>query len=147
VTDGTFVQFLIRSLELLRRESPSAYLSVCRKLGARCVAISVGGEQAVVRSVRDRLEVVGGAPDVSARASAGWDVLKKLLDGERGLTEAIFADEILLEGPLDDLVAFYEGLLAYFQGAVRSPGFPLLLDELFGTLEGRPERERRRSAR
>lgn len=129
---GSFTSFLVRSLELLKVEAPAGYDLVCRRLGARCVAIEVDGEQLSVTNTDGVLDVKWGAHRAVATASASKATLKALLCGEQELTEALLQDQILLVGATSDLVAFYEGLLAYFMSAVRSPGFAPLLDEFFG---------------
>lgn len=127
-----FTSFLVRSLERLRAETPEGYELVCRRLGERCVAIEVDGERLSVTNLGGELEVKWGAHRAVATASASKTTLKALLRGEQGLTEAILQDQIQLVGATSDLVAFYEGLLAYFTSAVRSPSFAPLLDEFLG---------------
>jgi hypothetical protein len=37
---------------------------------------------------------------------------------------------VVVHGPVDELLHFHEALLEYLHGAVRSPSFPALRDEL-----------------
>jgi hypothetical protein len=133
-----FTTFLVRSLELLRRQAPAGYTLVCQRLGSRTVAIEVEGERLCVRNVNGLLDVKWGARGAVAQARASKATLVELLRGELRLTQAIVEDRVQLVGALDDLVAFYDGLLAYFMSAVRAPGFAALLGEFLGTWHRSP---------
>jgi hypothetical protein len=135
VSSRSFAAFLSQSLGLLEAECPAAYEAVCLKLGERLVAIQVDGESVRVRARRGRLSIDGSSAPVAARASASRAALMALLDGETTLTRSILSDQIVLTGAIDDLVAFYEGLVAYFRGAVRSPSFPRLYEAFMGTTD------------
>jgi hypothetical protein len=63
---------------------------------------------------------------VATRGSALLDIL----DARQTLAEAVLADAVEVVGPLDTLLRLQEGLLLYVQGAVRCPGFALLLRRL-----------------
>jgi hypothetical protein len=128
VNSHSFSDFLARSLELLALDAPASYAAVASKLGSMRVNIEVDGERLGVQAHAGRLVV--GVPSHSAAAEAGATrrALVRLLSGDLGLTEAILADEVRLQGALEHLVAFYEALLGYFRGAVASPAFPGLLD-------------------
>jgi hypothetical protein len=128
VSDRSFSSFLSRSLELLEREAPAASARVAASLGARSVLVRVDGESLGLACKQRKLAVgpVPLHPSVSAQTTR--DVLLALLQGEFTLTDAVMTSRVALRGPIDDLVALYAGLQAYFHGAVRSPGFPGLLD-------------------
>lgn len=128
MSDRSFSSFLSRALELLEREAPAASARVAASLGARAVLVRVDGEALGLACRQQRLAVgpVPLHPNVTAETTRG--VLLALLEGEFTLTEAVMASRVALRGPLDDLVALYDGLQAFFHGAVRSPGFPRLLD-------------------
>ncbi len=128
----SFIGFLNRSLTLLQAEALMAYEAVATTLGGRSVNVDVDGELVGMLIVRGRI-VTGpplAVPTTTARTSRA--ALARLLRGERDLTEAILADEITLIGDIENLTTLYDALLCYFRGAVRSPGFPALLDEFLG---------------
>ncbi len=129
MAESSFQVFLSRSLRVLASEADSAYRAVMLRLGGRRVAIAVDGERLSVASLNGRLSVERSLGPVAAEARASRLALKRVLSGERDLMDAICADEISLQGELEDLVAFYEALLLYFLGAVRCPSFPKLLRE------------------
>lgn len=151
MVDAMFTRFLRRSLDVLEVEAPQAYALVGERLGARVVSIQVDAECVGIEVRSSRLVVSRSVPSgTHARASLG--TLRALLDGERALTEAILAEEILLIGVLEDLVQFYEALLTYFRGAVRCPSFAPLLERFFAEAGGettvlapRPKAPRRRA--
>lgn len=134
MAESSFQIFLSRSLRVLASEADQAYRAVALRLGGRRVAIVVDGERLSVASTLGRLSVERSFAPVVAEARASRTVLKQLLDGDRELTDAICADEVALQGELEDLVAFYEALLLYFLGAVRCPSFPDLLREFMANV-------------
>jgi hypothetical protein len=123
-----FADFLALSLDVLEREAPRSYDDVRERLAGRRVAIEVDGEGVSISPRWGKLVPGPLLGEFSARASASRAVLARLLRGEQDLTQAILDDEVVLVGALEDLTAFYEGLVAYFRGAVRSRSFPSLLD-------------------
>jgi hypothetical protein len=147
MADTSFRGFLGRSLQVLEREAPLAYRAVCDTLGARRVAIRVDAERLLVENLSGKLCLVSAEGSVSAEASASRCVLRALIEGEVGLTDAILSDQVELVGGLDDLVAFHEALLFYFMGAVRSPSFVVLSDEFLATGAPSGLERKRRSAR
>lgn len=138
MADGTFTRFLRRSLEVLEAEAPRAYVLVSERLGARVVSIQVGAEcVGIAVSSGGRLVVSRSLPS-GTHARASLEALRALLEGDRGLTEAILAEEIVLIGALEDLVQLYEALLTYFRGAVRCPSFAPLLARFFSEIGAEP---------
>lgn len=135
--DAIFTRFLRRSLEVLEAEAPRAYALVSERLGARAVSIQVGAECVGIQATKGRLVASRSLPS-GTHARASLSTLRALLDGERGLTDAILAEEVVLIGELEDLVQFYEALLTYFRGAVRCPSFASLLDRFFAEAGGDP---------
>jgi hypothetical protein len=125
----SFSGFLGRSLELLDAEMPTAHRSVAKALGTRTVNLEVDGERLAIFAVRSRITLSPAVYSATALAKTTRRALRRLLQGEQGLTESILIDEVMLQGPVEDLAALYDVLLSYFRGAVRSPGFPPLLDE------------------
>lgn len=128
MSDRSFTSFLSRALELLEREAPVASARVAASLGTRSVLVRVDRESLGLVCRQQKL-AVGAVPlHPSVSAETTYAVLLALLEGEFTLTDAVMASHVALRGPLDDLVALYEGLQAFFHGAVRSPSFPRLLD-------------------
>jgi hypothetical protein len=65
-------------------------------------------------------------PTVQLHASR--QTILDVIDARLTLYEAVIADSIVLEGDIESLAAFHDGLLIYIQGAIRCPSFPALLD-------------------
>jgi hypothetical protein len=61
-----------------------------------------------------------------------------VVDGAVTLERAVLEDRIVLLGSVPDLVRFHDGLRIYLSGAVRAPGFAILLDEYVATGRERP---------
>jgi hypothetical protein len=147
VSEPTFRGFLSRSLDLLERESPTAYTAIISQLGEMSVRIEVDGERAGVHCVGRRLLIGPAGHLPRATAKTARRALLRLLAGKCTLADAILADEIELCGSVDDLITFYEALLKYFRGAVGSPGFPKLLNAFLDSSEPFGEHETMNSYR
>jgi len=135
MAEAGFQIFLSRSLRILESEANLAYGAVAHRLSGRRVGIAVDGERLSVSSTNAQLLVERSLAPVVAEARASRYVLKRLLVGERELIDAVCADEVSLQGELEDLIAFYEALLLYFLGAVRCPSFPEVLREFLAGVE------------
>jgi hypothetical protein len=129
VTDAAFSSFLLRSLDALEAEHPKGFAYMAGCLGQREVWLEVDGDRVVLESDGEALVrgLRGTHPSAYARASRS--ALVAILSGEISLDEAVFEERILLQGRLDDLVAFYTALQAYFNVAVRCPSFAALLGD------------------
>jgi hypothetical protein len=135
----SFTGFLQRSLSLLEREAPTAHRAVVTALGDRSVNVQVDDETLALFAVRTRLVTAPPLERPTTSAKTSRRALSRLLRGELDLTEAILADDVALFGNVEDLTRLYDALLCYFRGAVRSPGFPRLLDEFLGPEPSAPQ--------
>jgi hypothetical protein len=142
-----FGSFLSASLDVLRSEAPGSYRCIYEKLDGRTVAIEVDGERLSITPRWDRLVPCVSTENVAVRASSTRAALVRLLEGELDLTRAILDDDVVLIGALDDLTAFYDGLIAYFMGAIRCPTFPKLLSAFLEDAASRARTSRPRSPR
>jgi hypothetical protein len=135
VTSSTFLDLLSRSFLLLEREAPRCARALCGVLRETTLAVEIDDERLLVRVTGDRLVAVSttGQHDVTLRTSRG--TLRAMLRGELALLEATLADDLELHGSLDELLAVYDCLKLYLHGAVRSPGFPALFEELMSRNE------------
>jgi hypothetical protein len=129
VIDRSFRHFLRCSLATLQAELPSGYAAMAEALGRRDVDVDVDGERLAICGNARHLAIADAAINPTAYARASNDALRAILNGSHSLESAVLAELIELRGPLDDLVAFYEALKAYFNAAVRCPSFAGLLAE------------------
>lgn len=129
----SFARFLERSLWLLEREAPTAHRAIVTTLGMRSVNVQVDDEALALFAVRTTLVTAPPLDQPTTSAITSRRALSRLLRGELDLTEAILTDDVALFGSVEDLTTLYDALLCYFRGAVRSPGFPALLDEFLGS--------------
>lgn len=129
MTEPSFRHFLTRSLATLEAELPSGYAAMALALGRRDVDVEVDGERLAICGNARYLAIADAAIKPTAQARASSAALRAILDGSYSLESAVLADVIELRGALDDLVAFYEALKAYFNAAVRCPSFAGLLAE------------------
>lgn len=129
-----FASFLQRSLTILRAEHPSGYLHMATLLGQREVWLEVGEDRAILCGDGTLIRARPRARRAAAHARAAPAVLAAILTGEVLLDEALLSERIVLTGHLDDLVALYEALQAYFNAAVRCVSFAPLLNEFLDHL-------------
>lgn len=141
MTDRSFGTFLTRSLQALQRELPTASARMVELLGGREVWIHAEGSGVSVYpragSAGSRLLILDRPQRPAVTAEASRQALCELLEARYSLAEAIYNDKILLQGELDDLLAFQDALDVYFCGAVRCPSFPAILDDYLGPVQGR----------
>ncbi|MBI4516544.1 MAG: hypothetical protein HY699_12100 [Deltaproteobacteria bacterium] len=126
-TEKRFSDFLAESFAVLRRELPHAYEEMCRRLAPRAVAITVDDDTVCLRFERAAaLTVIAHQrPALSVRTTRA--AILALVDAQSTLLEAVLAEQLQLRGHPDDVLGFYDGLMAYLHGAVRAPSFPQLL--------------------
>jgi hypothetical protein len=102
---------------------------MCGALGTREVLIEVDGERTAVTSTKSatRVEAAPRAPVVECRTTR--EAIIDLVDARMTLVDAVVSERVWLRGSVGDLLAFYDGLMAYLGGAVRCPSFPWLLND------------------
>jgi hypothetical protein len=126
----TTAAFLRRALVLLEAESPAAFHRLVDELRPGPARLDVGGERFAV-------EVDGGRPRVRRRGAlppAGWvtareGVVLDLIDGRLDLLGAVEAGRLDVRGDPEAVLRLARALSAFVDGAVRSAGLRLLLDD------------------
>jgi hypothetical protein len=127
---ATTATFLRRALILLEAESPAAFHRLVDELRRRPARLDVGGERFAV-------EVDGDGLRVRRRGTlspAGWvtarrGVVLELIDGRLDLLGAVEAGRLDVRGDVETVLALARALTAFVDGAVRSGGLRLLLDD------------------
>ncbi|HEX8821058.1 MAG TPA: sterol-binding-like protein [Archangium sp.] len=128
--EGLVATLLAESFTVLVREQPEAHARMCARLEGLSVRVTVDEERFAVDFTSRRARVRAVRGDESARVSTHRRTLLDVLDDRQSLTEAVLADAVAVVGPLDTLLRLHEGLLLYVRGAVRCPGFAVLLKRL-----------------
>jgi hypothetical protein len=127
--DGPSMSWFIReSLRTLQEELPEAYYLMCARLAGKEVLLRVSDEPVSLAFKMSGVQVLNFQSNPDVRLETSRAVILKVLDAEQTLEESVLNGDILLMGYTRDLSAFHEGLILYVGGAVRSPGFPFLLD-------------------
>ena len=120
--------FLERSFRLLQNEVPLAFDRLLASVPATLL-VEIDDERVVVSRQGSRLVLnPPGAPTAVVLRTSQPSLLD-LLDGRAELLDLVMSDRVLLRGSAADLATTFEAFVAYFQGAVRGPGFPELLAE------------------
>jgi hypothetical protein len=133
-----FRDFLDESLCAIEREAPAAYAQLCRHLAPREVLLRVDEEEITVRFGRGRAALdVPQHPAV--RVAVTTPAILDVIDARYSLLDAVLEGAMVLQGRLDDLLAFHDGLLAYVHGAVRAPSLPDLLTRFRAAAAGGEE--------
>jgi hypothetical protein len=120
--------YVDRSLAILRRECPTAYLAVCGRLAFATVELRVDHE--LVRlAFRPRVaELRQELADPDVRLQTTRATILEVLDAKVTLEQAVRSGAVLLWGSSHDLARCNDALLDYVRGAVRCPSLPALLD-------------------
>jgi hypothetical protein len=116
-----------RSIELVRRDCPQAWVSVCQEMQGRLLSMEVDGEafdldvSAPEPAILERaVAFESPPPEGTILLIAGRVALLELVDGERSLLDAAFDESVRLRGATLDLAAFDVAMRAFLSGAVRS---------------------------
>lgn len=121
---------------------PDAYHALCATLGTRRVVLEIDAEGVGIDCDGDRLRLGERGPGAAIEFRATRETLLDLTAGKLSFLEATLGGRILLRGAVDEIAVFYDGLLAYLRGAVRSPSLPRLLDAFAGLPGGAHDAER-----
>ncbi len=101
---------------------------MCRLLAPREVLLVIDGEAVVLAFDPASAHLLPGQRQPAVQLYTSRQTMLDVIDARLTLAEAVLADAIRLQGNVDDLAVFHEGLLTYVRGAVRCPSFPRLLD-------------------
>lgn len=140
--DGSFRRFLERSLDAIAAEMPDAYAALCATLGTRRVVLEVDAERVGIVCDGESLRL--GEPDAKTAVEfrTTRETLLDVTAGRLSFLEAALAERISLRGTVDEVARFYDGLLVYLRGAVRSPSLPGLLEAFAGLAGGAHDAQR-----
>lgn len=134
MTDRRFSSFLVRSLVLLQRDSAAAYARVALVLEHRPVLLCVDGELMAVRAAAGRLSVVTPRGDEGIVVETSRLTIQDLVEGRRPLLDTVLDDALHVRGAVEDVLALFDAMIAYVEGAVRSPSFASLLEEYLSSV-------------
>lgn len=129
-SDATTAGFLRRALVLLEAEAPAAFHRLLDELRSGATRLEVGGERITVEVHGDRVRVRRrGTRPPSGWVTAGEGVVLDLIDGRLDLLGAVEAGRLDVRGDVGTVLALSRALVAFVDGAVRSAGLRLLLDD------------------
>ena len=136
MSSESFTGFVHESLHLLQREVPAAHAAMCAPVAGRTVAIEADGEALSLRFGVDAARAADPASAADVRVRTSARAVLALADGECSLLEAVFGDQLVLQGTPEAVIAFHDALVAYLHGAVRAPSFPGLLRRFRARAQG-----------
>jgi hypothetical protein len=128
VSSADLFEFLTESFRVFEREMPDSYRRLGQSLRDCRIRLSAEGREKTLLVDGSGLRWVDEAPAAHLRAAVDRETLLGLVDGDVSLEESILSERIQLRGGLDVLDRFWDALMIYLQGAVRSPSLPFLLD-------------------
>ena len=118
------------ALALVAEEAPDHFAALRRDLGERAAVIQVGDASPLRLCVVGEAPWVGTAtgaePDAAIRLALSESELSRLLRGQTSIEDAILHETLSARGALADLLAFFDGLVSWLHGALRSPSLPKL---------------------
>jgi hypothetical protein len=121
-------RFVEESLATLRHECPTAYVQLCTLLKPREVLMLIDSETITLTFDHMRVHILPQLRRPTLSLQTTRQTILDVVDDRLRINEAVLVDAILLQGDVDDLALFYEGLLTYVRGAIRCPTFPALLE-------------------
>ncbi|MBY0279181.1 hypothetical protein K2Z84_27935 [Candidatus Binatia bacterium] len=127
--DGSFRSFLARSLDAIAREAPRLHGALARRLRGARVRLCVDDERVAVASDGSVVRVGDDRADATVELRTDSATLLDLTSGAIGFLDAALEDRMVVVGGVDEVVGFYDALVLYLQGAVRSASLAWLLDE------------------
>jgi hypothetical protein len=125
----SFFTFLAQSMRILEQEAPERYASLSLAMGDMQAQLTTNGSARIVRF--DGSRFVLEREDIKADVDVEFtsDTILDLVDGELSLEEAIDSEVLWIRGAVEVVEHFYDAVLIYIDGAMRSPGFLNLLKE------------------
>lgn len=120
--------FIAESLDVLSREHLEAYLGLCRRMAGHEVLLNIDGEAVTLAFTPHQASLLSLPEKPSVTVQTSRRSLLEVIDGQLSLERAVYQETVILQGHVQDVGAFYDGLRVYVQGAVRCPSFPFLLE-------------------
>lgn len=127
--ERSFRAFLARSLDAIAHETPAIARALAASLAGTLVRLCVDDERMVVASRRDGLAIADDLEGAIVELATDSTTLLDLTSGATSFLDAALAERLVVRGGVDEVVRFYDSLILYLQGAVRSPSLPWLLGE------------------
>lgn len=127
--ERSFRAFLVRSLAAIAQEAPAIERALAASLAGTLVRLCVDDERMVVASRLDGLAIVDDLPGPIVELATDSATLLDLTSGATSFLDAALDERLVVRGGVDEVVRFYDSLILYLQGAVRSPSLPWLLGE------------------
>jgi hypothetical protein len=127
--DRSFRRFLDRALAAIETEVPQVHRALCSSLARSTVRLCIDDERMVITEERGRVLLKDDVPDTQIEFATDSTTLLALTSGAVSFLDAAMADRMMVKGAVDEISLFYEALVLFLQGAVRSPSLPWLLDE------------------
>ena len=90
-----------------------------------------------VRAAAGRLSVVTPRGDEGIVVETSRLTIQDLVEGRRQLLDVVLDDALHVRGAVEDVLALFDAMIAYVEGAVRSPGFASLLEEYLSSVGSR----------
>jgi len=123
----SFEALLRDALVVISAEQPERYRRLARTVAPLRLSLTVGAERMGVESSGEMVCVTVDVVDADVRLVTDRRCVLRLLGGACSLEEAVFSEDLRLWGSVDALLLFYDGLVAFLNGAVRSPPMSGLL--------------------
>ncbi|MGW8368093.1 MAG: hypothetical protein ACWGPN_05360 [Gammaproteobacteria bacterium] len=124
----SFFNFLATSVYVLKRDVPQAYASLSQAMSGLRARLSVGAHERVIGFDDGVFRMLGGESEANVDVRFAEQVILDLVDGKVMLEEAILDETLFMRGEVEAIEQFYDALLVYLDGTLRSPAFPILLD-------------------
>lgn len=126
--EDSLQRFLQESFNTLERECRPAFTGLCTTLSHLSLGFRVDEEEIYLTFLPDQVFFLPLPPAEYLEITTSKAAVLALVDAELTLYEAVAHDKMIIRGDSRAIARFYDGLMLYLKGAVRSPTFPRLLD-------------------
>jgi hypothetical protein len=134
--DRSFRRFLDRALGAIETEVPHVHRALCSALARSTVRLCVDRERMIITEERGRVLLKDDVRGTLVEFATDSTTLLALTSGDASFLDAALDDRMMVKGAVDEIVLFYDALVLFLQGAVRSPSLPWLLDEFEASRRG-----------
>jgi hypothetical protein len=116
----TFVELLSGAVAAVERDAPGCAQGMARTLGANAVGIVVDHERVTLHASSGAIRADRSDGAAAVRVATRRVAIIELIDGRRGLVDAVEAGTVLVAGSPVDLEAVDGALRWFLSGSLRS---------------------------
>ncbi len=122
-----FFEYLVRSVEALRADTPLAYRRFHNQFAPLRACLTAGTDTRTVWLENNRLVLAAGAHTAAIEARFAIDTIGALVDGELTLLDAVLDGQLWLRGRPEHVERFFDAFATFITGSMRSHAMQQLM--------------------